>query len=674
MHSQEIERRLRLPAPDEPVALPALILPNAPFGVPSGIRVHTGRTGRTFPTASPRLVFAVLLLLAALIGALLTGALRLDLLKGPLQAVDLVSRGIALRHPPGWLRLTPDDGGLPSGAFTALILSNTGVAGCAPSELPANGPMGQARPTDDPPPSADPAATYVPNYGLGIEDRIFGCVIHRQLAPGEIRIVVSFGFPQEIGVGQVEPFDWTDWFGADAIPGGTAGYVPRAADGWTDAIDGMPAKLLVERDPSGIGADEVRTWGVFAPTRTDDVWYVRASLRGPDLEVLRAEADAVARSLTFAQRPPPLDAARLDAALAREIDRLDRETRASENSRIFGCFPRTAGSQVVRLEEGPRGPLHEPVDVTCTTTVETTPLFLWRATLIVSWPAAEGRSAGEWGWALLFDALDGAMRSRLGDFPGPPFPGENGPLPAPLDGPLEVPLGAVVRLLPPGIDQAREPIQGLYQQPHPIIRVESIVTDVPPGRRFVVLDGPVTHRGIDWYLVEGAFGTMYPPQFQWLPASDGERPLIEVVEPACPTQPTVADLIRIVPAERVACYGASDLVLEPVVLGEIAPEMGSGGIGGTPAWLAPDPVLRLFGAEGPDGLDQGLPVAVPPGVDPVPMGTPLVLHGHFADSASETCRRDAIPYEGVVAETPAIQALRCRELFVIRSFELGGQG
>ena len=65
MHSDEIERRLRLAAPDEPSFLPPLLLPQATGGVNmTGRRVRAGSTGSSLRLLSPRLVLALVALLA----------------------------------------------------------------------------------------------------------------------------------------------------------------------------------------------------------------------------------------------------------------------------------------------------------------------------------------------------------------------------------------------------------------------------------------------------------------------------------------------------------------------------------------------------------------------------------------------------------------------------------
>jgi len=506
----------------------------------------------------------------------------------------------------------------------------------------------------------------------GQEDRIFACVISKPMAPGEIRMVLSLGYPQRIGIGPIEPIDATAWFGPDANTDGGSFYIPTEEDGWTQTIDGMPAKVVVETTSIVPGANEVRTWGIYPPGGFLGIWYVRSTLRGPDLETLRAQADTVARSLRFDKKSPPLDEARRDEALAQVIDDLDRETRAFRGSDFYGCFPRSPGEQTTLIDDrlyeyGPDGQLAEPVPVTCTTTVEPTPLGLWHATLIVSWDGGEGYKAGQWGWQLFFDAEGvGGASGQLAEGGKSVYPGTVGELPPPLDEPLVVPIGSIVEVLPPGIEQSGAPIQSIWQNPNATIG-DRIAFDARPGLRFRVVDGPISHEGFDWYLVEMWHGPF--AEFAWAPASDGERPLIKVVQPDCPTGAIdVVALLGLIPPERLACFGSGELLLDPTMLGQIEQDLG-GMVDGKPDWLAKDPELKLFGRAGATGLDGAIPVHVSPTLeDRPPTDTWLTVSGHFDDPAAANCEMAYPEGWGSVRE-PDLQVLACRERFVITAFE-----
>jgi len=300
MHSAEIERRLRRPAPDEPDILPALILPTMPARTgASGGLVRGGSAWRASIFLSQRIALALVALLLALAGAIATGALRLDRLPNPFVTnTTFVGRGISIDYPRSWDVVATTNGLADEGSSTVLILSNTGVDGCSSADLGED---------PGPTPVVSGDITYFPEGGglHPIQDRIFACVVGKPMAAGEIRLVVSLGYPQTVGVGPIEPFDPEAWFANGSVYGDPT-YVPTAADGWTEAIDGQPAKLLVETTSIVPGADEVRTWGVYQPRLAGFTWFVRATLRGPDLDGLRVQADAIAETLRFDRPTSPV--------------------------------------------------------------------------------------------------------------------------------------------------------------------------------------------------------------------------------------------------------------------------------------------------------------------------------------------------------------------------------
>ena len=129
MTTDEIERRLRLPAPDEPTLLPALYLPvQVGYGAPDSARDGPPRRVGTRRPVPLVLLGAVLLLVAALAGAVLTGALRLEQLRDALPIPGLYAgHGITLEYPDDWTRLTPPDPTGSSGSWVATIVGNRDV-------------------------------------------------------------------------------------------------------------------------------------------------------------------------------------------------------------------------------------------------------------------------------------------------------------------------------------------------------------------------------------------------------------------------------------------------------------------------------------------------------------------------------------------------------------------
>ncbi len=171
MMIDEIERRLRLPAPDEPAILPPLYLPvqvgTAPLTAREiGLRV--GRQRRSLPLV---LLGAVLLLVAALAGALVSGALRLETLRDAVPIPGLYTgSGITFDYPDDWARLTPHAPLGNSAAWVALIVGNRAVTGCEPDSaaVARNSPPPQPEPIDGEVVMGDQQAVI-----SNLEDRIY---------------------------------------------------------------------------------------------------------------------------------------------------------------------------------------------------------------------------------------------------------------------------------------------------------------------------------------------------------------------------------------------------------------------------------------------------------------------------------------------------------------------
>src|SRR6186997_2245267 len=107
MTFDEIERRLRLPAPDEPSVLPALLLPIQVGTSRLAERRVDLRVGRRRWSTPLAVLGTALLLVGALVGALLTGALRLEQLRDAMPVPGLYTgQGLTLDYPDDWTRLT----------------------------------------------------------------------------------------------------------------------------------------------------------------------------------------------------------------------------------------------------------------------------------------------------------------------------------------------------------------------------------------------------------------------------------------------------------------------------------------------------------------------------------------------------------------------------------------
>ena len=138
------------------------------------------------------------------------------------------------------------------------------------------------------------------------------------------------------------------------------------------------------------------------------------------------------------------------------IDHTDRSMRQYPGRQFLACLPRTPGSVTATIEDGPRGRLTEPLEVTCTTTVTESDLRVWQADLEIAWPATDDHPAGRWARQLLFDG-EGTVQTETDIAPGTgealAFPGD----PSTIDPPSEVATfapGDLVRSIGPGAGTA----------------------------------------------------------------------------------------------------------------------------------------------------------------------------------------------------------------------------
>jgi hypothetical protein len=344
---------LRRAAPDEPASLPPLAIDEvAAMPVrPAGVWRRTAEPGarRRAPAWPLALVGAIVV---AVVGWQLAGSAgpapsssatiapvpsaesRPSATSG--QLATFTSEGISFDYPANWRFVHP---AFPIGTLGSTIglLGTVDLSACAQS------------PAD------------------------YNCASAAQMKPGDVLVSVTMS----VGVGSI----------LDLAPPG----------GFTEFIDGMPAvQGLIGPNPPN-GADERRTWQVGIPGRLD-AWYIVSGLfRGPGVDRLPDQVDALVRSIRF--DPPPLpmptDGASIDALVAKAIDALDREWRTSVDSSYYACFPRHVGTSVPTvIADGPGGPLVRPIRVTCTVSMQAEPVGLFLMTLAASWEAGPGYAAG----------------------------------------------------------------------------------------------------------------------------------------------------------------------------------------------------------------------------------------------------------------------------------------
>ncbi len=194
------------------------------------------------------------------------------------------------------------------------------------------------------------------------------------------------------------------------------------------------------------------------------------------------------------------------------------------------------------------------------------------------------------------------------------------------------------------------------------------------GEKAFIVDVSVTDGGAPWARVQmgGTFG--------WI-ALDPDDPMLEPVEPECPEGPTdrvveIAEVMAITQAERLHCFGGRTLRLSPVTSRELSNDTP---YGGTPDWLADEPVLNLHGRGGFMSDDGPVLAHIAPesGVR-LEEGTWYAIELRVDDPAARTCRRDLILEEMGVAEPARVEeelapviaedaVLWCRQQFVVTS-------
>ena len=659
----EIERRLRFAAPDEPSVLPALMLPIET----AGVRAGTPRLrSRSAPRRDLRLLYALAALLLAFAVAIAAGGLRLlqdsnNQLGGTCGAYGPVildpygpeCRPVAV--PDGWVELGA--GQLFPGTGTEAGLSNE-IA----SLVMATVPLGTCASPGGPLPTGIPVGSNEIHVPEPTPDAGLACVRAAALPPNAVRVVVIHG-QRSLGTG---PEGWP-------LPDLSE---PTDEAGWTEVVDGRPARLTIESGVPGRPA-EMRTWDVLQPGSLENVTRIRADIAGPDLDAGRAIVQRIIDAVDFKASASPIDEANAADVLRELIDALERSTRESASD-FYSCFPREPGTTDATITGGPGGPLAASLDVRCATAMETSRAGVWRVTLDASWDAAAGSpgdtlrlqyftNGDRFGGSLLWS---GGYATSVGGRPIPevgtegllPNPGYE--LPPAVDGPLDLPPGSIVRVLYPG--EAVAPESGSGDD------------SIYPGminRYLYVVDGPTVIDGDEWYRVQSESG--FVPEIGRIRGLRDGRPQLEIVQPRCPEGAvTVGDASWLIAAERVACFGSDELVFDAAVLvadeWEAAECMGDDGIirscdseAGEPAWLTSLPRWRLYGERGPAGPELPLTVWFAPTVTVPASGTSVRVRGHFDDPAALGC---TLPAAAPRFEA-SVEEVFCRQRFVITSIE-----
>lgn len=168
-------------------------------------------------------------------------------------------------------------------------------------------------------------------------------------------------------------------------------------------VGGLPA-IFEEQLPR-----DILIWTLSVPGQLISRYYLTAQLKGPGIETMRAQVDALVASIEY--DPPaavlvPADGPRI-AAIGL--------TRAQAGDPDLACFPTVAGATatatVTRLPF--YSGLRKPLPVTCAMKIEPMTIGLWKVTLTESWTSASDRSAGSL-TILLWLEPDGSQGSSAG--------------------------------------------------------------------------------------------------------------------------------------------------------------------------------------------------------------------------------------------------------------------
>lgn len=251
---------------------------------------------------------------------------------------------------------------------------------------------------------------------------------------------------------------------------------------------------------------------------------------------------------------------------------------------------------------------------------------------------------------------------------------------------------AAFQVLPPGSAiQVRVEELNLRRQPTTSARRVEILERgdllvVSPSDYVIAGYGPINADGYTWYPVikidvfdgDGKLDPLptHPIPIGaelvsgWIATDDGEDRFVRQLEPRCPTTVDLANVSGMLPAERLACFGA------PIVL---EGTFGCGGCGGAiagvfePGWLA-SPMNFDFLSE--DVTEQFGPLALrfrPSGPARPEAGSIIRVTVHVDDARSTRCRiKEAGEGDALIPVNAATAALFCREQLVVDSYEVLG--
>jgi hypothetical protein len=165
------------------------------------------------------------------------------------------------------------------------------------------------------------------------------------------------------------------------------------AGGHFVTVAGLPAiaSTSVGSLPNPYNAELTLSWQLSMPGELWGSYSIEANLRGPGLDALQMQVEALVASVAYDPPVPVLDPANAATALSKGL----REQRSNDPS--FACFPTTPGASAgatVKALPG-YGTLGKPLEVTCSSAIAPDPLGLWKVTLTEAWAKTAAHKAGQ---------------------------------------------------------------------------------------------------------------------------------------------------------------------------------------------------------------------------------------------------------------------------------------
>ena len=197
------------------------------------------------------------------------------------------------------------------------------------------------------------------------------CGADLTVGPGQVVVTLS----SSDGPPRSGPIDPNDPNGIG--PGGT--YV---------TVGGLPA--VFDGQSQSVSADVALSWTLSVPGQLMSRYVVQADIKGPGVDQMRAQVEALVASIRYSPPVPVLDPA--DGPRIAAIGLAQIKSWGPE----YACFPSQTGeTATATITQFPGySSLQRPLPVTCETAIEPEAIGLWKMTLTESWTAASDRSTG----------------------------------------------------------------------------------------------------------------------------------------------------------------------------------------------------------------------------------------------------------------------------------------